>query len=63
MIILLNKLKDYDYFKVKSVGSKDWYKVVILDGVPLCWCSLKYNRSITTKCKHIKEVLDNYKLL
>lgn len=40
---------DYARFKVKD------YSVYILDNVWLCTCAIKYNRRLSTVCKHIKE--------
>jgi hypothetical protein len=47
---LITELLGYKYFKVK-----DEYQVFLLDGLWLCMCSVKHNRSIDTNCKHIEE--------
>lgn len=63
IVIILNKLKGYQHFKVSSSKKGVWYDLVFLDGKPLCECSYKHKRRINTICKHIKFIIENRLLL
>ena len=61
--IIIHNDTDYKYFKIYSLSSNKWYSLCFNDGLPLCECAVEYKRNIKIPCKHIKFIIDNYKLL
>jgi len=47
-----NDCARYGYFEDDEYK----YTIYLLDGVYLCSCSIKYNRKLSTICKHIKYI-------